>query len=120
MSRYVRASVDPRLFDRLVRRAIRRLPPEFRAALANVAVIVEEEPEGSEELFGQYFGHPLPARAGAEPLLPDRIVIYRGPLVRACGGDRRLLAAEVERTVLHEVGHLLGLGEDRLAELGLQ
>ncbi len=120
MSRYVRTSVDPRLFDRLVRRAIRRLPPEFRAALENVAVIVEEEPAGSEELFGQYFGHPLPARAGAEPLLPDRIVLYRGPLVRACGGDRGLLALEVERTILHEVGHLLGLDEDRLAELGLR
>jgi predicted Zn-dependent protease with MMP-like domain len=120
MSRYMRASADPRLFDRLVRRAIRRLPPEFRAALENVAVIVEEEPEGPGELYGQYFGQPLTARAGAEPLLPDRIVLYRGPLVRACGGDRGLLAAEIERTLLHEVGHLLGLDEGRLAELGLE
>lgn len=120
MSRYVRTSADPRIFDRFVRRAIRRLPPEFRAALENVAIVVEEEPEGSEELFGQYVGRPRPDRAGAEPLLPDRIVLYRGPLVRACGGDRGLLALEIERTILHEVGHLLGLDEDRLAELGLQ
>ncbi len=120
MSRYVRSSVDPRLFNRFVQRAIRRLPPEFRAALENVAIVVQEEPEGPDELFGQYFGQPRPARAGAEPLLPDRIVLYRGPLVRACGGDRGLLALEVERTILHEVGHLLGLDEDRLAELGLE
>ncbi len=89
-------------------------------ALENVAIVVEEEPEGPDELFGQYFGQPLPARAGAEPFLPDRIVIYRGPLVRACGGDRGLLALEIERTILHEVGHRLGLDEDRLAELGLE
>ena len=108
-------------FEQLVARALDGLPEDFAEMLENVAVVVEEEPdpddleelgmEPDEELFGLYQGVPVPERSGAYSALPDRIAIYRGPILRCCR-DRREVIREVRDTVVHELGHHFGLDED--------
>lgn len=100
-------------FESLVADAIDRLPEEFQAVLEKVPVLVSER--GSEErAYGQYFGD-----GAAAERYEDRIVIYRDTLERDFGHDRRLLAAQVERTLRHELAHHLGWGERGVGELGL-
>lgn len=107
-------------FEELVAVALDRVPPELLLALDDVVVLVEDEPPpGEADLLGLYEGTPLTGRdAGWWGVLPDRITLFRNPLLRACS-DREELAEEVRLTVLHEIGHHLGLSEGRLRELGL-
>ena len=114
-----------REFVRLVRLAYHQLPANFQKALDNVDVSVEEWPTPEElgllteegSLFGLYTGVPLPERAGAEPALPDRIIIYRQPILRSCS-TRKEVVQEIKVTLWHEVGHYLGLSEEDLHRLG--
>jgi predicted Zn-dependent protease with MMP-like domain len=112
-------------FERVVGRALDALPEALASQLENIAVVVEDEPTSEEledvgldpdedTLFGLYQGSALPERgAGASGMLPDRIVIYRLPLLEACT-DRAELIREIRDTVVHEVGHFFGLGEEDL------
>jgi len=102
-------------FEHLVRKALLGLPARFRRRLENVAVMIEDEPpEGvPPDTLGLYEGVPLTQRCLGEPTLPDRIVLFRGPLERACHTPQEV-EAEVRRTVLHEVGHFFGLEEEEL------
>ncbi|MBI2848667.1 MAG: metallopeptidase family protein [Chloroflexi bacterium] len=110
----------------LVRKALRRLPRHIRDRLVNVAVVVEEEPSqaqrtemglGPEDtIFGLYSGIPLTERTAEYGLVvPDRIIIFRRPLQQWCRSEAELME-EVRRTVIHEVGHYFGLGEEALEE----
>jgi predicted Zn-dependent protease with MMP-like domain len=102
-------------FDEHVRAALDGLPPEFAAALENVAVVVEDENPEEPDLFGWYDGlGPGLDHAGA---LPDRIVIYRRPLEDAFP-DPEDLEREIRITVLHEIAHFFGLEEDQISDLG--
>jgi len=97
----------------LVADAIDALPEEFQRVLEGVAVVVSDR--GSEaRAYGQYFGDGV-ARGAFE----DRIVIYRDTLERDFGHDPALLAAEVERTLRHELAHHLGWNEGGVSGLGL-
>jgi predicted Zn-dependent protease with MMP-like domain len=106
-------------FEDHVRAALDSLPPQFRDALRNVAIVIEDENPGDPDLLGLYEGVPLPEREHGEPLLPDRITIYRLPLEESFP-DPDELREEIRITVLHELGHYFGLDEDRLAELGYE
>jgi predicted Zn-dependent protease with MMP-like domain len=112
-------------FEAAVGEALDRVPPELARHLDNVAVVVEEEPTEEDlleagldpeqdELFGLYQGMALPERGVTfGPDLPDRIVIYRQPLLRCCE-DRAELIREIHDTVVHEIGHFFGLDEEDL------
>jgi predicted Zn-dependent protease with MMP-like domain len=109
-------------FARLVRRALMDLPPEFGRRMRNVEIVVDEEPEpgrvaDGRELLGLYEGVPLTERAYAEPYVPDRISIYRGPIQRVSTSPRRQ-AEIVRETVMHEIAHHFGITDERLTELG--
>ena len=114
-----------REFVRLVRQAYDQVPPPVKKALSNVDIAVEEWPDpsaldsadGRGTLLGLYVGVPLPERQGGEPELPDRIVIFRQPILRSCS-TRREAEHEIHVTLLHEVGHCLGMGEEDLHRLG--
>jgi predicted Zn-dependent protease with MMP-like domain len=106
-------------FEAAVLEALDGLPAPLRQAMSNVGVFVEEEPPPGEDLFGLYEGVPLTERAsGYAGALPDRITIFRGPLLRAYGRSEGRLREEVHRTVRHEVAHHFGIDDDRLEELG--
>lgn len=114
-------------FEALVEEALGQLPEEFKAALDNVAVMVEEEPSEEDleevgidpddpdrdDLLGLYQGTPLTERDSFYSGLPDRVLVFRGPILRACD-TRRQVIREVRETVQHELGHYFGLEEDEL------
>jgi predicted Zn-dependent protease with MMP-like domain len=112
-------------FVRLVRRAYRRLPSHVLDSLENVDITVEEWPGPNEAelledggtLFGLYYGVPLTDREGGAPVLPDRITLYRQPILESCQ-TRRDVVREIRITLWHEVGHYLGMDEDDLHRLG--
>lgn len=103
-------AMSPREFDKLVERAVRKIPPRFRRRLHNVAFLVE--PEGPDPgLLGLYHGRPLTVRSVYEGFqLPDRIVIYQRPHERLARSPEHL-AQLVEDTVWHEVAHYFGMDE---------
>jgi len=117
-------------FGRALREALSELPPMFRDALTNVAVVVEERPPddlldelgipSDDTLYGFYHGVPLPERSFQDSgLLPDKISVYRGPLVEDFP-DRRELRRQIRITLLHEIGHYFGMDEEELSRLGYE
>ena len=109
--------VDPDRFEEMVADALDGLPEEFGRLMRNVAVTVENGP-GPPGLLGLYQGVPLTSRtthyAG---VLPDRITIFRLAICRICWTEDEV-REQVRRTVIHEVAHHFGIGDDRLRELG--
>ena len=106
-------AIEASEFEALVADAIDRLPGEFQEALETVPVVVS--PRGAEHhAYGHYFGDTI-ARDDRE----ERIVIYQDTLERDFGHDPDLLAAQVERTLRHELAHYLGWGERGVRGLGL-
>lgn len=106
-------------FEELVSQALDKIPPELTRVLDNVAVFVEDEPPADDpELLGLYEGTPLTDRgewyAG---VLPDRISIYTGPILRMCETPDEVVH-EVAVTVIHEIAHHFGIDDERLHELG--
>ena len=117
-------------FERLVARAVRSLPPRFLQRLENVEVVVEREPTEEEldsagiepggTLLGLYQGVPQTQRGTwYGSILPDRITIYQRP-IEAVARDRREIRKEIRVTLMHEIGHHFGLGEDALSEAGYE
>jgi predicted Zn-dependent protease with MMP-like domain len=89
------------------------MPPRFQTLLRNVAVMVEDVPNRTIRLeggaLGLYEGTPIGLRGTDYTMaLPDKITIYRRPLLAACNTQREL-RDEVRLTVLHEVGHYFGI-----------
>ena len=104
-------------FEDHVERAVASLPPELREAIRNLEISVEDEHPDDPDLFGLYEGVPLPERGDWAGALPDRIRIFRLPLVESFP-DPAELEDEIRITVLHELAHYFGIDEDRLDELG--
>jgi predicted Zn-dependent protease with MMP-like domain len=104
-------------FEEHVERALAALPPEPKRAVQNVEISVEDEHPEEPDLFGLYEGVPLPEREDWAGAIPDRIRIFRLPLVESFP-DPAELEDEIRITVLHELAHYFGLEEDRLDELG--
>lgn len=121
---HVALRMSPEEFEWAVEQALEGLPPEFVELLDNVVVTVEDEPAADDlvsvgldperdELFGLYQGVPFSERGTHYAALPDRVVIFRGPILRACR-SRREVIREVRDTVVHELGHYFGLGEEEM------
>src|SRR5689334_11627446 len=102
--------MNPQDFDALVERAFRKIPLRFRRRLANVVLVVEQEPP-RPDLLGLYHGRPLIQRSISDGfVLPDRIIIYQGPHERMVRTPAQLEKL-VEETVWHEVAHYFGMNE---------
>jgi len=115
--------VTPEEFEALVSEALDSIPPEFQQHLVNTLVSVEEEPsrrmlrelevEPGSTLFGLYSGTPMTKREANFAALPDSIVLFRGPILRACR-TREQAIDQIRKTVVHEIGHFFGLADDEL------
>ena len=121
--------MDRTRFIRLVRRALRDVPPPFRERLREVDLVVKRRPNRhdleqaglppGESMYGFYRGIPLTERGGSYNLVaPDVIDIYQEPLEEDFPDDNELIA-EIRATVLHELAHFFGIDDARLEELGL-
>jgi predicted Zn-dependent protease with MMP-like domain len=120
--------VSEKEFDRIVKRAIRRMPEEVRQHLDNILISVQKRPSAEileemgmpsdEPLLGIYSGIPLTERSVASPpQFSDTIFLFQEPLQEMCETIEEL-EKEIEITVVHEVAHAIGISEERLAELG--
>jgi predicted Zn-dependent protease with MMP-like domain len=102
--------VSPEEFDSIVADGVRRIPPQFRSRIANVAFLVEQEPR-RPGLLGLYHGIPLTRRSVHDSFrMPDQITIYQGPHERMAR-SRAHLEELVAETVWHEVAHYFGMDE---------
>ncbi len=98
--------------------ALDSLPSYLRVRMSNVEIVFEDEPPLGQPLLGLYQGVPLTRRdSHYGEVLPDKITIYRGPLLRLYGQDAESLRREVRRVVLHEVAHHFGISDERLIEI---
>jgi predicted Zn-dependent protease with MMP-like domain len=112
--------MSPERFDELVDQALDGIPDELASLVRNVVVLVEDEPpEDDPGLLGLYDGVALTERDSMSlgGHLPDRIFIFRGPLLDMCK-DEEELVDEVRITVVHEVAHHFGIDDARLHDLG--
>jgi len=112
-------------FEALVAEAVKSLPKAFRRHLTNVVIEVQEEPsaealdaadcdpDDSDELLGLYWGRSIQGDSffDAGGHLPDRVYLYRGPILRLCDCEEDVVR-EVQDTVIHEIGHHFGLSDD--------
>lgn len=106
-------------FDAHVAAALDAVPDELAALVRNVVVLVEDEaPADDPHLLGYYDGWALTERpANHTGALPDRILLFRRPLVEMCV-DLDELVEEIGITVVHEIAHHFGIDDRRLHELG--
>jgi predicted Zn-dependent protease with MMP-like domain len=110
--------MNRRDFEGVVDRALEQLPTWVVDKIDNLVVVVEEEPPAElGDVLGVYEGVSLSERADYFGVMPDRIVVFRQPHL-AMGLPRDELESEIRKTVLHELGHHLGIDDARLAELG--
>jgi predicted Zn-dependent protease with MMP-like domain len=111
--------MTPEEFEQAVADALDDVPEELARMMSNVAVLVEDEPAGDDDLLGLYEGTPLTERDGwwAAGSLPDRITIFRNPILRICD-TRDEVVEQVEVTVVHEIAHHFGIDDARLHDLG--
>lgn len=104
-------------FEDLVAEALDTIPARLTGLMDNVVVMVEDDaPEPG--LLGLYEGVPLTERGDTYAgFLPDRITVFRRPLMAICE-TREELVEEVRITVVHEIAHHFGIDDGRLHELG--
>lgn len=107
-------------FERLVRQVMRSLPAHLFDELDNVAIVVEDEPDTSQDwgrdpnLLAIYLGVPRTDRGGGYHLAePDRIVLFQDRL-EAIAPHPADLRRELKRTLLHEIAHHYGISDDDL------
>jgi predicted Zn-dependent protease with MMP-like domain len=114
-------------FDRLVADAVASIPKQFRDAMHNIAIVVEDEParellremeiEPPDSLFGLYQGTPLTERRwDYGNALPDRILLFQKAHERAASDEEDLVVAIAE-TLIHEIGHYFGLSEEEIEDI---
>jgi predicted Zn-dependent protease with MMP-like domain len=118
-----------REFQQIVARALDELPPQFAEALDNLDIQVKWAPSPEErrrsrlrpgmDLFGVYMGIPITKRGGGYAMVaPDVIIIYQRSHERHCPTPEAMVE-QARQTLLHEIGHYMGIDEDRLRELGV-
>ena len=114
-------------FETIIEEALKDLPPEFTEKMENIDILVEELPHPDlhpsldlrkKTLLGLYVGIPHPQRGPSYGnTLPDRIYLFKKNLEAFCK-TREELKEQIQRTVLHEIGHYFGMSDLKLRELG--
>jgi predicted Zn-dependent protease with MMP-like domain len=117
------------IFEQLVSEAVDSLPDQVLGWLDNVAIVVGQWPTPDQQaqaglgpgdlLFGLYVGVPKTHRGFTYgETIPDKIVIFQGPIERVCRTPAQI-RRQVQQTVLHEIGHHFGMGEEDLRSAGV-
>jgi predicted Zn-dependent protease with MMP-like domain len=106
-------------FEQLVADALDEIPEGLARRIDNVVILVDDEDAEDPGLLGLYDGVPLTEREdyGLGGGLPDRIFVYRLPILRMCRTEAEVVE-EVRVTVIHELAHHFGIDDERLTELG--
>lgn len=124
-------NISDKEFDQIISQAMDEMPVEYIEKLDNVLITYENDPSPeqriklklrcNEVLFGLYEGIPLTKRAQATSVLsgnvmtmPDRITIFKNPIIQTSGNDIIKFKKQVKHTLWHELAHYYGLGHDRI------
>ena len=98
--------------------ALDELPDAMVEDLDNVVFLVEDAPDDTDEVLGIYEGVALTERGDyGYGELPDRIVLYRQPLIDK-SDSLDTLQREIHITLVHEIAHYYGIDDDQLHQLG--
>jgi predicted Zn-dependent protease with MMP-like domain len=106
-------------FEKLYVDELDLLPDDMIDGLENVVFVTEARPEnGSLDTLGLYDGVDI-TRRGQYGFgeLPDRIILYREPLLDMCN-DIQELRDEIHVTLVHEIAHYYGIDDEELHRLG--
>ena len=117
--------MDDAEFEKLVQEGVDRIPEPFRHKIANVAFIIEDEPSAAQKqemhidrqhmLLGLYQGISQIRRGDTyNGALPDKITIFKNPILTIAGDDPELVRQQVYDVVWHELGHHFGLSESEV------
>ncbi len=120
-------NISDKQFNDYVAAGIDAIPKTYSEHLQNVAFIVEDGPSEQQKtklgvrynqlLLGLYEGIPLPQRNSDVKILPDKITLFKNPLL-SISADTADLKDKINKTIWHEVAHYYGLGHKRIHELG--
>lgn len=103
-------------FKAIAERLLAQLPPDIREKLGNVLILVEDNPPSDRaDWLGEFDGV---SYGQGDPTLPNRIILYKNNLEDMCESEEEV-EEEIRITLLHEIGHFLGLDEDELDDRGL-
>lgn len=116
-------------FDRMAREAFDQLPEKFRTLVGEVTFAVSEFPgddivdgmelESAFDILGLFHGIGM-AHSSATPmtgLMPNRIWLYRRPILDYWAEHEETLGAIVSHVLVHEIGHHFGLSDDDMDEI---
>ena len=114
-------------FNRLVEEALDDIPARFRAAMKNIAIVIEDEPSQElldemeigppDSLYGLYQGTPLTERSwGYGNTLPDRVTLFQR-VIEEDSEDAEDAIVCIAETLIHEIGHYFGLSEEEIEEI---
>lgn len=113
-------------FQELIDRAFDSLPKTHRDRVQNVAILVADMPDEQQRreaqlqpyqtLLGLYQGVPLAHRQGRETTLPDRITLFKRPLLMQAHDEAGLYDA-IRHTLWHEIAHYYGLNHTDIHKL---
>jgi len=99
-------------FELLVAEALDEIPAELAALIDNCVILVEDYPPPDlPQVLGLYSGIPLTERGQYYTGLPDRILIFRHPILAICDTYEEVIE-EVRITVVHEIAHHFGIDDD--------
>ncbi|MFO1463616.1 MAG: metallopeptidase family protein [bacterium] len=114
-------------FEAVVQEALGEIPEELAEKIENIDIFIEDYPSAEVQkemgvsrygLLGFYQGVPQNHRGPAYGnTLPDRIYLYQKN-IESISPTRERMKEEIQRTVLHELGHYFGIDDQRLRELG--
>lgn len=114
-------------FEAKIREAMETLPQVFLEKLDNLEIVVEDFPDTDTlesvgltskwDLLGLYSGVPLNHRSFfSYSMLPERIYLYRLPIIRAAMHERNL-PATIRSVLVHEIGHHFGFDDQQLDDM---
>jgi predicted Zn-dependent protease with MMP-like domain len=122
--------MDQVSFENIVEQTFERLPDQFKKAIENVGVLVEEYPDeeivsklrlrSKHDLLGLYQGIPLTRRGanyGTTPISPDKISLYKPNIEAHCRNDREV-SEKIYEVLIHEIGHYFGMNEAEIRAAG--
>jgi predicted Zn-dependent protease with MMP-like domain len=118
--------ISDELFQELIDRAYDSLPKIHRDNVRNVAILFADEPTAEQRyelrlrndqtLLGLYQGVPLSERQGRQMVLPDRITLFKLPLLMQAGNENDLQDT-IRHTLWHEIAHYYGLNHTEIHKL---
>jgi len=113
-------------FQELIDRAFDSLPKTHRDRVKNVAILYADAPDAEQRevaklrndqtLLGLYQGIPLSQRQGQHSLYPDRITLFKYPLLMRARSEVELYD-EIRHTLWHEIAHYYGLNHTDIHKL---